>query len=830
MPRRLVAPALVGLGLVALGLGCFGRLALDPSALIVDADRPSLDHDSILEAPVVGNDATRLFLPHHLGIADHLARLGHVPAWDDRGFGGRPLVGNPQAGLFYPPTWVAWWTARPAALGWITAAHLLVGGLGAYRLARTLGLGEWAALVAAGCFQASPYVLAQVFEGHYPHVWATCWYPWAFEAMTRARRGDLRAALGLAPILAATFLAGHPQEGYYLLLALGFWLSIDIGAALRARRSREASTLGGAGFVVVLLVLGLIGVEVVPDSLAQAWGLRWRSLPLRLAGQYHLDPINAIQLLGPRALGGPSDFFGHDNSWETLTSIGLVPLLLAAIGAARHPDRRAIRGWLTLVALAVVFASGRKLGLFALLYEVVPGMDRFRVPARSLFLASLGATTLAGYGVDALREGAASPTSWGRLPRRVAILALVLALVVLAGRGAVARLHVGLPDTFAKGQGHRGTPRVPELDRWLLGLDRLSREPTFWLALGGSTVLMIGAGVRPGWRRGIAPVLGVLGLVELGLHGHALLITAPADRFLGPDPIAQALAVEWLKGHEPGRIRAVDALYDDLRAGRAGLAKTNVNDSFQIQHAADLYEPLYRLFEPDPFDRDRPMDAAVALHRRAIRQGVLDRMAVTHLVTDRVDPDYRWPTVASGFFGGKPCVVRSNPTAMPRAYVVPRAHLAADDASTVALFPAIDPHQAALMPTDPLGPDGSRRQPYTPAQLIPADPDHLVIRVETAAPGLLVVADTWMPGWTATINGRSAPVLRANRAQRVVPLPDPGRLEIVLIYRPPGFALGLSLTAASALIWSCLFIAASSRGRLRPPPAADTDPGPPPPR
>ena len=62
------------------------------------------------------------------------------------------------------------------------------------------------------------------------------------------------------------------------------------------------------------------------------------------------------------------------------------------------------------MAVAVVFAGGRQLGLFALMYEVVPGMDRFRVPARSLFLAGLGASVLAGFGVDVLRREAGDLT------------------------------------------------------------------------------------------------------------------------------------------------------------------------------------------------------------------------------------------------------------------------------------------------------------------------------------------------------------------------------------------------------------------------------------
>lgn len=143
MNRR---PLVASILLAGLCLACFARLASDPTALIVDADRPSLDHARTVDDPSVGNDLTRLFLPHHLAISRSIARTGHLPMWDDRGFGGRPLVGNPQGGLFYPPTWLAWWSGIPSSLGWITVAHLIFSGLGAYRLARTLGPSGWGAL------------------------------------------------------------------------------------------------------------------------------------------------------------------------------------------------------------------------------------------------------------------------------------------------------------------------------------------------------------------------------------------------------------------------------------------------------------------------------------------------------------------------------------------------------------------------------------------------------------------------------------------------------------------------------------------------------------
>ena len=207
-------------------LACFARLVADPSGLIVDGRRPSIDFANRGDPRPLGNDVTFVFLPHHLYVANGLAEFGHPPAWDSSGFGGRPMVGNPQSGLFYPPVWIAW-LVQPARLGWLTVGHLLWGGLGLYVLARGEGLGRWPATVAAGVFQASPYLLAQTFEGHYPHVWAACWFPWAFWAFAEYGRGRAVGVLALPPILAFSYLTGHPQEWFLLVIALSIWAGWD---------------------------------------------------------------------------------------------------------------------------------------------------------------------------------------------------------------------------------------------------------------------------------------------------------------------------------------------------------------------------------------------------------------------------------------------------------------------------------------------------------------------------------------------------------------------------------------------------------------------------
>ena len=97
------------------------------------------------------------------------------------------------------------------------------------------------------------------------------------------------------------------------------------------------------------LSLGLTAVDLAPQWAGRPWLCRHESgrgveLPVR----YHLQCVNVLQLLSPAALGGPSDYFGSHNYWETVFSIGFVPLVLAIIAIARHANRKVVHGWIVL--------------------------------------------------------------------------------------------------------------------------------------------------------------------------------------------------------------------------------------------------------------------------------------------------------------------------------------------------------------------------------------------------------------------------------------------------------------------------------------------------
>ena len=73
-----------------------------------------------------------------------------------------------------------------------------------------------------------------------------------------------------------------------------------------------------------------------------------------------------------------------------------------------------------------------------------------------------------------------------------------------------------------------------------------------------------------------------------------------------------------------------------------------------------------------------------------------------------------------------------------------------------------------------------------------SEPDRLSLDVKLERDGLVVIADTFYPGWVATVDGSREPIHAADVAFRAVAVPA-GEHRVTLRYRPVSFRLGLGL-------------------------------------
>ena len=72
-------------------------------------------------------------------------------------------------------------------------------------------------------------------------------------------------------------------------------------------------------------------------------------------------------------------------------------------------------------------------------------------------------------------------------------------------------------------------------------------------------------------------------------------------------------------------------------------------------------------------------------------------------------------------------------------------------------------------------------------------------QVEAAQPAVLVVRESFSPGWRATVNGRDVPVVRAYDHYQSVAVPA-GRSTVHLRYRPRHLGAAAAVSVASALV------------------------------
>jgi hypothetical protein len=146
----------------------------------------------------------------------------------------------------------------------------------------------------------------------------------------------------------------------------------------------------------------------------------------------------------------------------------------------------------------------------------------------------------------------------------------------------------------------------------------------------------------------------------------------------------------------------------------------------------------------------------------------------------------------------------------PRFQVVRRILRAADEEESFGLVtaPGFDPGAAVVLEEDPRLSIGSAAAEAGRDRIavVLEQPERIELTATLATPGLLVIADTYFPGWQARVDGAPAPLMRANYAFRAVPLAG-GTHAVELLYRPRSFRLGVVLSLLGLAITGTIWVA-----------------------
>lgn len=712
-------------------------------------------------------DLYRLFYPKKLFFAE-MIRSGQLPLWDPTTHGGLPYLAVPSNFAFHPSNVLYAVLPALAAFNIVLVLHILFCAIAAYWLARVLDLPAPAAFVAGIAFAFCGYTLSTA--NLMPLLLGLPWMPLTIGLAHRALRTS--RSLFPAAIAAAMPLYSAAAELTAMLFALlAVWLLTE--RAYPRRKSLAAACFVIAGGIGLSLLQTLPATSVIAQS-PRSEGRSYESFTT-----WSVAPQRLPELLVPRFLGD-TDTLVETRLWgRELEYIGYpyiislylgVPLLLlAALGARRRPALALF------AAVALLLSLGRHLPGFRLIYDYIPFVSIFRYPVKAQIAALLPIAILGAFGVQMVVESVP-------LRRR----AMVIASVAAAAAAAIAGLLFiapGFSSAFAE-----------TLSFTPLGVSErtlLARAFVHAAVAAGC----FAAAVASGRAAAIAAVVAL----DLLAAGWGVNDFAPRELFDEPSLASTARAAvghgRFHSGEKPLLVPAPD---DDLMwLARWQIASLNSYNAPLFGMPA-VYHDDYDGLGPARMARLGTRIERVPWDRRKL---LFDRANVRAFLTPAVvaAPELAQLAALSG-----PLRLYANPGAVEARFVSSAVVANGERDAARRLLAERDLSRVVLEETPIAGNCGT-----TPVSVQSRANSTMRYAVDAPCNGYVVFAENHYDGWSATVDGRPARLLRADYAFTAVAVPS-GRHVIERRYFPPRLYAG-----AAGVLVTAMLLALWDRRRLR---------------
>lgn len=826
-------------------------------------------HNALIGDLIIQNYAWKQFMLDSLSARE-------IPLWNPYLFAGAPFLANGQHSALYPFSALFLVVPLAKAYGWFVLSQVWLAGVSMYIFGRILDMRRGSAALSGFIYQGAQFLI--ISAAVFPMIAAAVvWLPLLLGAVERVialaggpperhGRAILWAAVG-AIALGGQVLAGHAEFTYYTLLLMGLYAAWRLPTFLHeTRNNRQLTAADGTNeisgsrrsqlsrvfypvfWLATMVAAGLLiaAVQLVPLFEVGQVNFREGSASFEEVRGWAFPPRNALTFLMPDFFGNPThhdyrdaftgartpldlNYYGERNpngafttSWGTknyvegATYLGILPLMLAMIGAAvllRWRKVAAARrahtlffAGLTFFSLAFIFGTP----LYALLYYGLPFINQLHTPFRWVFPLALAMAALAGFGADVVADknethketGETSGRTTGAfLIRATALGALALGLTIIIGtvisrmffadvRPLVERIFLGLAGA---------TYAFPSTEAFYSYLFRQILLLGGLLAASG-IVLLLARRTRSWIIVGCSLII-----IDLFLAGNGF--NAAADTALLDHTPA---AISWLKD-QPGEWRLTT--FDPNGAGTLNANTPWHYDLPDIRGYDSIIPKQYTEYmaaiEPQnglQFNRIQPIGSAAALD-----SPLLDVLAVKYVISTEPIQSPKFRPV----WAGDGVTIYENLAATPRAYTLP-ATTEVTVPEALAALAQYDPRSYVVI--EDVGDTAGTAQP---GQLVAATIDEttnnqVVVDAMVTEPSWLILNDSYFPGWRAYVRPtgnedeveQEVEITRVNANFRGVRL-EPGEWTVRFRYSPRSFQLGglmsfmgMAVLAFGLVVWA----------------------------
>ena len=729
------------------------------------------------------------------------------PLWNPYMFGGMPYVAAMHGDIFYPTFLLRMVMPTDAAMTWGFILHVFLAGLFSYLFLRAQGLGFFGALVGGLAYMLAGNVAALVSPGHDGKLFLTALLPLTLLLLTRGVRDGRAWAWGaLAVVIGLAVLSPHPQLLQYLLLVAGaFALFVAFTRGAGDEKLARPIAIRRLAYALGAVLLGgaMGAIQYFPVREYVPWSPRAGGKGWEHAVSYSMPPEELINTYLPQFSGILDNYWGRNGIHLHSEYVGAAVLVLALLSFAGNAAvrRRFVWFWSAVLVVATLWALGGYTPFYRLVYALVPGTKYFRAPSTMLYVVSFAIAVLAAVGAERLLAGRVRPRY------AVGWLAFAALVGVLATAGAFTNLALGIA----------GPQYLPILE---------ANAPAVTLGawrsfLAVAAVCALALLVSRGRLRPVHAAWALAAVVTLDLWSvlrRYWTFSPPAAQLYAGDAVTQYLQRDTL----PGRVvpLAVEQLSGPGRDPYFGSGDGRATGLMvhRIRSAVGYHgNELGRYDQLTGWGANWPQQVTNPNFRRLAN--------IRYLLTNVPEVPLEGMTRVLGpvrNVHGTQEYLFAFPGDNPAAWVATMAVKAADDAvyGTV-LDPRFDLRSVALFDTAAAVPS----QPVPTQQPAPSDvrasvrsyaPGRITVDLDRPAPAnaALVVSENFYPGWTATVDGRPAPIGRADFTLIGVTLP-PGARRVELAFTSATYESGKLVTLVALGIAGLLTIAGVVAERRR---------------
>lgn len=722
---------------------------------------------------LVGDDQYIAGYGFRLFGAEHVRQYGSIPEWNPYLFGGLPYIAAMHGDIFYPTAWLRWFLPIDTAMNLGFAAHFVLAGLSMFLFVRALRVGWTGAVVAGVGYELSGIVASLVRPGHDGKLFVSALAPLAFYALLIAIRDRRWSGWGLfALTVGLCLLSPHFQMTYYLLVACGLWTLYLTFADPERPRDRPWFVPIGLAALSVVLGLAIAAIQILPFLAYIPFSPRAAGGPSggwEYATSFSLPPEELVTAILPQFNGILEHYWGRNFFKLHTEYLGVLVAGLAVLAWGDTKRRPLVYALAGIGLLFLLIAFGGHTPFYRLWYEVMPMMKKVRAPGMAFYLFAFPTAVFAGIGTDRLLAGEVKPRT---------VLAIFGTAALIGLLGAAGGL-LGVAQALAGPE---------QYDRLFANGSAMQAGGIRLLAVAlAAGALTWAVATRRLTRLVAATALLMLGVLDLwSIDRHFFNFKGPARQLYADDAVTTQLR----QAKPPFRV---------LDAGV-------YQGSYLMAH--DIMTMLgYHGNELRYYD---DLLGGKNVWANAVNPALLDLLAVRFILLGQEQdvPGYHkvlGPVVTTP---GQPAVLYERDTPAPYVRVMPFAAKVAEDRLVPTVNDPRFPYQALALYPDtasvsatPLS-DSTAAFPLS-AELTEWRPGAIRVTLtgEATKPAYLVVAENWYPDWHATVDGRNAPVHRADNTLLSVVVP-PGAREVVFEFRSARYRLGRTIS------WLALFVTA----------------------